>query len=70
MQDTDPWNDTALPPDWSEIKVQFDREDPSKTIPLTWAQEMLQRWHASQPDRFKSKLADVVADWAVTKYSP
>ena len=57
------------PPDWSDIKVQFDPDDPAKTIPLSWAQDYIQRAYKKNPARFGAALGDVVADWSREKFS-
>lgn len=67
MNDLDGWTDTAIP-DWTSITIQFDPADPAKTIPLSWAQDMLQRQYKANPASFGRKLADVVADWSQRKY--
>ena len=67
MYDTDPWTDTAVP-DWSaEQRVQFDRSDPAKTIPLSWAQDMIMRWRDTRPDHFGKELAVTVRAWSTAK---
>jgi hypothetical protein len=69
MHDTDPWTDTGVP-DWSgEAHVQFDASDPGKTIPLSWAQDMMQRWYKRNPSQFGAKLGEVVADWSARAYN-
>lgn len=62
------FTETAVP-DWSDIRVQFDPDDPGKTIPLSWAQDYIQRAYAKNPARFGAALGDVVADWSNRKYS-
>jgi len=67
MQDED-WA-LAAPPDWAaEARVQFDPGNPDKTIPLSWAQDMLQRQYKRNPAAFGNKLAEVVADWSAAAY--
>jgi hypothetical protein len=67
LSQVDPWSDA--PPDWAPTsRVQFDRKDPSKTIPLSWAVEMLQRQYEANPASFSNKLAGVVTAWASRSY--
>jgi hypothetical protein len=65
----DPWPDTAAPPDWSaEARVQFDPADPAKTIPLSWAQDYIQREYTRNRAQFGNRLAVVVNAWSVRGY--
>ena len=69
MHDTDPWPGTLDTPDWTaEAKVQFDPGNPDKTIPLSWAVELIQRQYKANPASFSNKLASVVSDWAAKSY--
>ena len=66
MQDTDPWPDTSVP-DWSAINVRFSFTDETKTIPLSWAEDMLQRWHKRNPAAFGNQLAETNRRWVADK---
>jgi hypothetical protein len=48
--------------------VRFSRKNPSKTIPLCWAEELLMDWFQSAPSIAGNKLAEVVKRWSVTAY--
>jgi hypothetical protein len=68
VEDTDPWTGAldASPGSWTaEVRVQFDPDDETKTIPLALAQEMLQRQFKSNPGSFANKVADVYRSWAL-----
>jgi len=68
MHDTDPWPDTLGPVDNSLIPVRFSRRDPSKTIPLCWAEDLLMDWFAAAPASAGNKLAEVVKRWSLAQY--
>lgn len=68
MEDTDPWT-TAMPPDWAaEARVQFNPDDPSKTIPVSWAQDYMQREFTRNQAQFGKRLGEVVMAWTTGKY--
>jgi hypothetical protein len=54
------------PDSWTaQVHVQFDPDDPAKTIPLALAQDMLQRQYKANPASFANKVADVYRSWAL-----
>lgn len=73
MEDTDRWPDTLAPVepyDWNgEGRVQFNPDDPAKTIPPSWAEHIIQELYRRNPAQFGTKwLAETVAWWAAQKY--
>ena len=49
----------ASPPDWSaEVRVQYDPEDPARTLSLEMAEWILQKQYKHNRGAFANKAAD------------
>lgn len=67
MADSDPWND-PLPPDLSQIRVQFNPDDESRTISAEWAHEILRRMFKARPAMWNNKFAELYAEWVAGEF--
>lgn len=45
-----------------EVRVQFDADNPAKTVDLATIQTMIQRWRKRSPAQFGYWLADALTD--------
>lgn len=63
----DRWPDTQVA-DWTaEANVPVDFGNPSKTIPVSWAADMLCRWAQRNPANFGNEMGITARRWAQDK---
>lgn len=54
--------------DWTaEANIPIDFKDPSKTIPASWASDMLCRWALRNPANFGNEMGITAKRWALAK---